>query len=377
MAKQKALQSLHAKSRLASLDKFSTLQLTKEDKLFCYEVSISEDGWSQYNNTLAKERQRIIEETQEQNSTRFYSEKSTWIQSLVEIREDYNRELTAAKKIAAVTSSPLEVNATRLASTLNTKPSIKMDYRPCKQRSNYKCQLGFITKASDEDSSLRYHWDFGDGSTSQRKNPLYTYVAEGEYPVTLRVTDTHDAESSVVVRIKVAKSLKPFALFRTKKRVYTTGESVSFINRSYTDRSKIKTYYWKFGDGTRSSKRNPKHSYHKRGTYVVSLKVCSKNGHCSVASKKLLIKQGKALINAKQGVKIAEYMTKHGAPAKQIVKSKALMTAYKYGDIWLLCKRGKIECAVKDEGLVTNLLGQPKKCYWHEKHAKEYMVELK
>jgi len=107
------------------------------------------------------------------------------------------------------------------------------------------------------------------------------------------------------------------------------------------------------------------------------LKVCNKNKYCSRASKQIVIKKGKALIDVKQGTRIEDYMAKEGIPSQEIVKQKALMTAYKYGDIWLLCKRGKIECAIKDEGLTTNLLGQPKKCYWHEKHAKKYMVELK
>jgi len=377
MAKAKVFTSLKEESNLSSIAEFGFLELKQADNLFCYKVSISEKEWDKYSISLLKERQRILQETQEQNGTRFYSEKSMWIKRLLETRTAFNQELFAAKKIASIESSSLDTNVTQLTYNLNTKPSIKMDYKPCKYKSNYKCQLRFVSKSFDEDSLLNHFWDFGDGSTSKRKNPLYTYMVEGKYNVTLTVTDMHKSYSSVVTMITVAKANKPFAKFKTKKRIYKTGENIIFTNNSYCDKSKIKAYYWKFGDGKTSSKRNPKHRYHKKGQYVVSLKVCSRNGYCSLASKKFSIKQSEALIYAKQGVKIEDYMNKHGAPVQQIVKAKALMTAYKYGNIWLLCKRGKIECAVSEEGLVTNLLGQPKKCYWHEKHAKEYMVELK
>lgn len=376
MAKKKALQALQEKSSLSSIEEFSSLERKQEDKLFCYEASVNEKEWGRYSHSLVQQRQRIEQESQEQNGTRFYSEKSVWIEELLKVRVAFNRELLAAKKVAPVESSTLESNTTRLTNMLNTKPSVKMDYRPCKHSSNYKCQLGFVSKVSDEDSRLNYVWNFGDGSTSKRKNPLHTYGVEGEYNVTLRVSDTHDAQSSVSTVLKVAKSNKPFARFKTDKRTYNTSETIIFTNNSYSEKSKIKAYNWNFGDGKTSTKRNPKHRYHKQGHYVVSLKVCCRNKQCSSASKKLNIKQGKALINAPQGTKIEVYMSEHGKPTQEIVKSKALMTAYKYGDIWLLCKRGKIECAVNEEGLVTNLLGQPKKCYWHEKHAKEYMVEL-
>ena len=77
------------------------------------------------------------------------------------------------------------------------------------------------------------------------------------------------------------------------------------------------------------------------------------------------------------GTLIKSYISRYGAPEASIVKAKSSMSGYRYGDIWLLAKRGKIECAVHAKGLATNLLGQPKKCDWHQKHARRHMVELK
>ena len=376
-AKEAAVEALEEKSALASISEFSSLNFKKENNSFCYEASVNEHEWAPYINSLVKRRHAIIQETQEQNSTRFYSEKSSWINTLLDIRTTFNLELTSATKIAPVATDPFDLNSSKLAMRLNTKPSIKMDYIPCKNHSNFKCQLRFISKAKDEDTNLSYRWDFGDGSVSQHKNPLYTYNEEGDFNVSLHVTDTDEATSTLSTMIKVAKLRKPIVKFITKKDVYKTGESIAFINHSHTLESKIKTYHWNFGDGVRSSRQNPKHTYHKRGRYVVSLKVCNKNKFCNTASKKLRVEQGKSYINVTQGMRIDAYIAEKGEPKEKIVKQKALMSAYRYGDIWLLCKRGKIECAVEEEGLAINLLGQPKKCYWHEKHAKEYMVELK
>jgi PKD repeat protein len=36
------------------------------------------------------------------------------------------------------------------------------------------------------------HWDFGDGETSDEKNPSHTYQTIGEHVVTFTVTDNDD-----------------------------------------------------------------------------------------------------------------------------------------------------------------------------------------
>ncbi len=48
-----------------------------------------------------------------------------------------------------------------------------------------------------------YFWDFGDGSESFEENPKHTFSAEGEYEVTLRVTDIFGCSSEVKKKISV------------------------------------------------------------------------------------------------------------------------------------------------------------------------------
>ena len=241
-------------------------------------------------------------------------------------------------------------------------------------------------------------WDFGEGSKSEKRDPTHRYEAEGNYSVSLHVTDesglsTFRTNDILVTKSKVSQktsdknSLK--AYFIVAKKSDKVNEAVDFDNRSRSRGSEIKSYLWQFGDGETSTIRNPKHQYKKAGKYVVKYKVCSADGTCAYAStsvkivevptkEKPAVKEKKRpAIDAKAGEDIQDYIASHGQPSKKIVKKKGTPKAYKFGNIWLLAKRGKIECAVTDKGLSTNLMGQPKKCHWHAKHSTQYMVELK
>lgn len=50
--------------------------------------------------------------------------------------------------------------------------------------------VSFIANATDEDGTIEsYLWDFGDGNTSQERNPTYIFTTVGSYNVSLTVTD--------------------------------------------------------------------------------------------------------------------------------------------------------------------------------------------
>lgn len=50
---------------------------------------------------------------------------------------------------------------------------------------------------------VAYHWDFGDGSQSFEENPVHKYSAEGDYEITLTVTDIFGCSLSVTKKISV------------------------------------------------------------------------------------------------------------------------------------------------------------------------------
>ena len=50
---------------------------------------------------------------------------------------------------------------------------------------------------------LTYLWDFGDGTTNNSQNPIYTYTANGIYNVTLTVTDPYGKTDTTEIEITV------------------------------------------------------------------------------------------------------------------------------------------------------------------------------
>jgi len=46
-----------------------------------------------------------------------------------------------------------------------------------------------FNNCSDTGNNITYHWDFGDGTSSDQKNPSHKYARRGEYRVTLQVAD--------------------------------------------------------------------------------------------------------------------------------------------------------------------------------------------
>ena len=57
----------------------------------------------------------------------------------------------------------------------------------------------YITNMS---SSALFEWDFGDGNTSQTKDPIHTYENVGDYDLTLTVTDDSQCSDSKIIKIE-------------------------------------------------------------------------------------------------------------------------------------------------------------------------------
>ena len=58
-----------------------------------------------------------------------------------------------------------------------------------------------------------YRWRYGNGDSSRRKDPVYTYAKEGNFRVTLTVTDSHDTRvvKSVIIKASDTSVLADFA----------------------------------------------------------------------------------------------------------------------------------------------------------------------
>ncbi|MDW5558423.1 MAG: PKD domain-containing protein [Methanosarcina sp.] len=161
----------------------------------------------------------------------------------------------------------------------------------------------------------KWKWDLGDGTTSSKQNPKHEYSKAGSY--TVKLTVTNNEGSDTVARTNYIVVTKPAAVSSNTDEdnvEYVDEDNVQYIDEDniqyiyedtnalvaqftsdvtkgsgplcvkFTDTSTGEPTKWKwdFGDGTTSSKQNPKHEYSKAGSYTVKLTVTNDEGSDTV-----------------------------------------------------------------------------------------------
>lgn len=129
---------------------------------------------------------------------------------------------------------------------------------------------------------VNYHWDFGDGDTSDLRFPQHTYALPGTYMACLTVytvgcTDTYCDSVHVDTT-----AINP--LFCTANFVFTQVTPYDVVAVNLTTGNNI-TFMWDFGDGSPIyTQPYPTHVYAGPGSYNVCLTIADPNGcvdtHC-------------------------------------------------------------------------------------------------
>lgn len=118
-------------------------------------------------------------------------------------------------------------------------------------------------------SPTSWNWDFGDGQTSTQQNPVHIFFAQGDYSVTLTVTNSKG--TSTITKqylIHVLPALK--SIFTANPKSGVAPLVVGFTDISTGN---PQTWTWNFGDGTTDTTPNPVHTFTNKGVYAVSLTV--------------------------------------------------------------------------------------------------------
>lgn len=115
-------------------------------------------------------------------------------------------------------------------------------------------------------SIVSWNWDFGDGTTSTLQNPTHIYASNGEYTVTLTVSDAIGCTQTNAQVVKYGPGNLAFAAIDSFSCVL--GQPTVFTNNTPTAGN---TFLWKFGDGATSTAINPTHTYAALGNYDVTL----------------------------------------------------------------------------------------------------------
>ncbi len=116
-------------------------------------------------------------------------------------------------------------------------------------------------------------WDFGDGETSDAKDPKHTYKKDGQYDVSLTLTGPGWERTKYrwgYIQVNV-----PNPIFSASDDPAGVNKEVTFTN---TSTGTVTSWLWDFGDSTTSTEKNPKHTFTNAGTYTVRLTATGPSG---------------------------------------------------------------------------------------------------
>jgi serine protease len=192
---------------------------------------------------------------------------------------NYIAKLTVTDNEGATAEKTFEVIIT--GPPPNQAPTASFSANP--QTGEAPLQVTFNgSESSDPDGTIAsYSWDFGDGQTGTVTNPNHIYTEEGNYQVTLTVTDNDGATGEVTQEIVVTPSTNkaPTASFTASQTTGGVPLTVSFNAGSSSDPDgTIVSYSWDFGDSNSDTGVSPSHTFTTMGTFTVTLTVTDDKG---------------------------------------------------------------------------------------------------
>ena len=138
---------------------------------------------------------------------------------------------------------------------------------------------------SSSGPSLNYVWDFGDGTTSNQRNPVHLYPVEGIYNVSLSINDKYGCSSSIS-KAAYVRIGNPNADFTVSDTLGTCPPLIANFTNNSVNYSKWK---WDFGDGSTSTERNPSHFYATAGTFNAVLTIYGATGCSSSKTQRITV----------------------------------------------------------------------------------------
>ena len=174
-----------------------------------------------------------------------------------------------------------------LIEPITEKPDVDFIYLP----SNPTTQdiIQFNDNSIDLDGNISsWLWNFGDGNISVEQNTTHKYSDDGNYNVTLKITDNYGSVNITSKQIRIL-NVGPKADFTYSPEKPTDLENVTFKDKSLDPDGRITDWSWTFGDGNNSDSMNPSYQYNDNGSYSVTLTVTDDDGSKDTISKQISI----------------------------------------------------------------------------------------
>jgi len=215
---------------------------------------------------------------------------STIKESVTLYTYEYPRNVKYPEGDYSITATVLNPVADECGSTTDIDFDFSVSEFPNAKFSFTGACPGDITYFKDETTIntaivKKWHWDFGDGKTSELQNPEHIFTNPGSYNVVLTVSNENECSSTTQPQtIVIAK--KPDAIF-TVSTPGCVGQEVAFTDRSVIAVGKIAKRIWDFGDGTTETYTDDKpftHVFAATGKTTIKLIVVAESGCQSVAA---------------------------------------------------------------------------------------------
>ncbi len=155
-------------------------------------------------------------------------------------------------------------------------------------------------ESSDNERSVSYLWNFGDGITSNKANPKHRYTESNTYSVSLIVTDNMSGQEFTskqenVVRILPSPKVD-FTYNEESKKYDDNVLKYPFTKFNVKNAVGTNVYKWTFGNGESSSSPKARTIYKNTGLHIVSLSAESSNGCITKIEKSVKIKNKVTLL---------------------------------------------------------------------------------
>ncbi len=129
--------------------------------------------------------------------------------------------------------------------------------------SNGQCLPVTTTFTDLSPTAISWFWDFGDGTTSNFKNPVHTYTTAPTGSVTLTITDANGCTGTY--------SANNINYYAASASVDAPTGCIPHTANFNSLSTQAVTWIWDFGDGTTSTLQNPTHTYTTDGAFTVTL----------------------------------------------------------------------------------------------------------
>lgn len=133
-----------------------------------------------------------------------------------------------------------------------------------------------------------YAWRFSDGTREFGATPSKKFTDSGSFTGMVTFTDSNGLMDSATFTVSVG-NVAPRVTVVPSATVFAWGRDITLAAQAVdpgSDDQSTLTYAWAFGDGTEVSDGGPSetHRWSTPGSYPVSVRVCDKDGNCTLIS---------------------------------------------------------------------------------------------